>query len=117
MAQFNNWLEDLKAAFDGDLAKFHTSCQKIILTSMTIDEQLKMTYNSTVHVHPAISTHWQKFKHWIQDVVLHGNLDHQNLSNEFTAACQCFSEDLNQFYVHLFNLGIQSGHLVDVEDY
>ena len=58
IAQFNNWLEDLKVAFDGDPAKFHTSHQKIILASMTVDEQLKTTYNSTVHVHPAISTHW-----------------------------------------------------------
>jgi len=117
MAQFNNWLKDLKAAFDGDPAKFHTSHQKIILTSMTIDEQLKMTYNSTVCVHPAISTHWQKFKHWIQDVVLHGNLDCQKLSSKFTAACQRFSEDPNQFYLRLFNLGIQSGHSIDMEDY
>jgi hypothetical protein len=39
------------------------------------------------------------------------------LSSEFTTAHQDVSEDPNQFYLHLFNLGIQSGCSVDVEDY
>ena len=47
IAQFNNWLKDLKLVFDGDLAKYPTNCQKIIFASMTMDEQLKTTYNST----------------------------------------------------------------------
>jgi hypothetical protein len=117
VAQFNNWIEDLKSAFDGDPSKYPTSRQKIILASMTIDEQLKTTYNSTVRAHPAISAHWRKFKRWIQNVVLHGDSDRLKLSNEFTTARQRTNEDPNQFYLRLFNLGIQSGRSVDVEDY
>jgi hypothetical protein len=117
VAQFNNWLEDLKSAFDGDPAKYPTSRQKIILASMTIDEQLKTTYNSTVQAHPAISHHWRKFKRWIQSVVLHGDSDRLKLSNEFTTARQRITEDPNQFYLRLFNLGIQSSRPVNIEDY
>src|SRR5579871_1364685 len=43
VTQFNNWLVDLKSAFDGDPAKYPTSRQKIILTSMTIDDQTRVT--------------------------------------------------------------------------
>src|SRR5438477_1416482 len=46
VAQYHNWLVNLKTTFNGDLAKFPTSCQKIILASITLDEQLKTTYNS-----------------------------------------------------------------------
>jgi hypothetical protein len=117
VAQFNNWLEDLKSAFDGDPAKYPTSRQKIILASMTIDEQLKTTYNSAVRAHQAIATHWRKFKRWIQNVVLHGDSDRRKLSSEFTTARQRVSEDPNQFYLRLFNLGIQSSRSFDAEDY
>lgn len=117
VAQFNNWLTDLKSAFDGDPAKYPTSRQKIIFASMTIDEQLKTTYNSVIQAHQAISTHWRKFKRWIQNVVLHGDSDRLKLSSEFTIARQRASEDPNQFHLRLLNLGIQSGRSVDVEDY
>jgi hypothetical protein len=117
VAQFNNWLADLKSAFDGDVSKYPTSRQKVIFASMTMDEELKMTYNSIVRVHPAIATHWRKFKRWIQDVVLHGDSDRLKLSNEFTMARQRFNEDPNQFYLRLLNLGIQSDRSVHIEDY
>lgn len=117
IAQFNNWLEDLKSAFDGDPAKYPTGRKKVIFASMTIDEQLKTTYNSIVKAHPAISTHWRKYKRWICDVVLHGNSDRLKLSNEFTTARQRVREDPNQFYLRLFNLGIQSGRAVETDDY
>src|SRR5436190_8584999 len=117
VAQFNNWLADLESAFDGDPAKYPTSRQKIILASMTMDKELKMTYNSTVRAHLAISTHWRKFKRWAQHVVLHGDSDHLKLSNEFTMARQRVNEDPNQFYLRLFNLGIQSSRSVDIENY
>ena len=66
VAQFNNWLADLRSAFDGDPAKFSTNRHKIILASMTMDEQLKTSYNSIVLAHPTISSHWRKFKRgWV----------------------------------------------------
>jgi hypothetical protein len=73
IAQFNNWLADLRSAFRGDPAKYPTSDQRIILASMTTDEQLKTTFNSTIQVQPAIGTHWRKYKRWMKDVVLHGD--------------------------------------------
>ena len=117
VAQFNNWLADLKSAFDGDPAKFPTNRHKIILASMTMDEQLKTSYNSIVLAHPTISLHWRKFKRWIQSVVLHGDSDKLKLSAEFTMARQRPNEDPNQFYLRLFNLGIQTSRTVDIEDF
>src|SRR5256886_1312890 len=117
VAQFSNWLEDLKAAVYGDPAKYPTGRHKIIFATMTIDEQLKTTYNSVVLAHPAISSHWRKFKRWIKDIVLHGDSDRLKLSNEFTTARQRVNEDPNQFHLRLFNLGIQSGRTVSIEDY
>ena len=117
VAQFNNWLADLKSAFDGDSAKFPTNRHKIILASMTMDEQLKTSYNSIVLAHPTISSHWRKFKRWIQSVVLHGDSDKLKLSTEFTMARQRPNEDPNQFYLRLFNLGIQTSRTVDIEDF
>lgn len=117
VAQFKNWITDLKSAFDADPSKFPTSRQKVILATMTLDETLKTSYNSSSLAFPAISRHWRKFKRWAQDVVLHGNSDRQKLSFEYTIARQRFGEDPNQFYLRLFNLGIQAGRQVDVEDY
>jgi len=117
VAQYNNWLVDLKTAFDGDPAKFSTSRQKIILASITLDEQLKTTYNSATNASPILSRHWRKFERWLREVVLHGGSDKLKLSNEFTAARQTVKEDPNQFYLRLFNLGIQSGRTVITEDY
>ena len=84
---------------------------------MTLDEQLTTTYNTSVIAFPTISSHWRKFKRWSKDVVLHGNSGQRQHSREFTTASQRFSEDPNQFYLRLFNLGIQSGRRVDTEDF
>src|SRR6266536_4275011 len=46
IVQYNNWLADVKTDFDEDSARFSISCQKIILISITLDEQLKMMLNS-----------------------------------------------------------------------
>src|SRR5438045_3617182 len=62
VAQYHNWLVNLKTTFNGDLAKFPTSCQKIILASITLDEQLKTTYNSATKASPVLSQHWRKFE-------------------------------------------------------
>ena len=48
VAQYNNWLADLKTAFDEDPAKFFTSHQKIILASIILNKQLKIVYNSAI---------------------------------------------------------------------
>jgi hypothetical protein len=117
VAQYNNWLADLKTGFDGDPARFPTSRQKVILASITLDEQLKTTFNSAAKDSPVLSHHWRKFERWLRDVVLHGGSDKLKLSKEFTAARQLLKEDPNQFYIRLFNLGIQSGRTVSTEDY
>jgi len=88
VAQYENWLFDLKRAFRGDPAKFPTSEEKIILASMTLDEQLKTTYNSNARDSPVLTFHWHKFEKWIRDVVLHGDSDKKKLSEEFTAVRQ-----------------------------
>ena len=46
ITQYNNWLVDMKTAFDRDPAKFPTNYQKIILVFIILNEQLKITYNS-----------------------------------------------------------------------
>src|SRR5438045_9577118 len=117
VAQYNNWLVDLKTAFDGDPAKFPTSHQKIILAAITLDEPLKTTYNSATQASPILARHWRKFKRWLYEVVLHRGSDKLKLLNEFTAAHQTLKEDLNQFYLQLFNLGIPSGHTLTTEPY
>ena len=45
IAQFNNQLEDLKVVFYEDPTKYSINYYKIILISMVINKQLKMTYN------------------------------------------------------------------------
>lgn len=117
IAQYENWLFDLKRAFRGDPAKFPTSGEKIILASMTLDEQLKTTFNSNTKDSPALTFHWRKFEEWIRDVVLHGDSDRKKLSEEFTTVRQRMNEDPNEFYLRLSNLGIQAGRVVTVEDY
>src|SRR5436190_3906231 len=117
VAQYSNWLADLKTAFDGDPAKFPTSRQKVILASVTLDEQLKTVYNSAATATPILLRHWRKFEHWLRDIVLHQGSDKLKLSSEFTVARQKLFEDPNQFYIRLFNLGIQSECTVTTEDY
>jgi len=117
VAQFSNWLKDLKAAFYDDSAKYSIDYHKIIFVIMIIDEQLKTMFNSVMLDHSAISSHWWKFKHWIKDIVLHEDSDHLKLSNKFTMIHQCLNKNSNQFHLCLFNLEIQSEHTVNIEDY
>jgi len=53
----------------------------------------------------------------MRDTVLHQGSDKLKLSSDFTATRQSINEDPNQFYIQLFNLGIQSGRTVTIEDY
>ena len=62
VAQFNNWLADLKTDFDENSARFSTSHQKIILILITLDEQLKTIFNSVAKNILILFCHWQKFK-------------------------------------------------------
>ena len=117
VAQYENWVFDLRRAFRGDPAKFPTSSEKIILASMTLDEQLKTTYNSNARDSLVLTFYWRKFEKWIRDVVLHGDSDKKKLSEEFTAVRQRMNEDPNEFFLRLSNLGIQAGRIVTVEDY
>ena len=117
IGQFNDWLIDLKTAFDGDPKKYPTNRYKVIFASMTLDGQLKSTFNSIASANSSVLRHWRKFKRCIEGVVLRGESDKLKLSNEFTGARQRFAEDPNQFYIRLFNLGIQAGRTIEVEDY
>ncbi len=74
-------------------------------------------FNSAVKDSPILSQYWRKFECWLCGVVLHGGSDKLKLSQEFTAARQTLKDDPNQFYLQLFNLGIQSGRTVTIEDY
>src|SRR5204863_8005010 len=58
IAQYNNWLADLKIDFDEDSARFSTSCQKIILISITLDKQLKITFNNVARDISVLSHYW-----------------------------------------------------------
>jgi len=106
IAQYNNWLVNLKIDFDEDLIRFSTSHQKIILISITFNEQLKTTFNSVARNISVLSYHWQKFKNWLQDVMLHESSDKLKLSKEFIITHQFLKKDLNQFYLRFFNLEI-----------
>src|SRR5436189_148602 len=57
-AEFNNWLVNLKTDFDENSARFSTSCQKIILTLIILDEQLKTMFNSAAKNTLILSCHW-----------------------------------------------------------
>ena len=46
VAQYNNWLTDMKIDFDRDFARFSISYQKIILILIILNEQLKIILNS-----------------------------------------------------------------------
>jgi hypothetical protein len=48
VAQYKNWLADLKTSFDRDPARFPTSYQKIILALIILNKQLKIIFNSAV---------------------------------------------------------------------
>jgi len=115
--QYNNWLADLRIDFDKDSARFSTSCQKIILISITLNKQLKIMFNSIVRDTSVLSHHWWKFKNWLQDVMLHENSDKLKLSKEFITAHQFLKKDSNQFYFRFFNLEIQFRHAISTEDY
>ncbi len=76
-----------------------------------------MMFNSAAKDSPILSQYWRKFECWLCGVVLHGGSDKLKLSQEFTAARQTLKNDPNQFYLQLFNLGIQSGHTITTKDY
>ena len=82
VARYRNWLTDLQSAFDGDPARFPESRQKVIFATITLDEQLKTTYNSVILVHPAISHHWRKFTRWVKETVLQDSKQ-SKLSTDF----------------------------------
>ena len=57
IAQYNNWLTNVKTDFDRDLARFSISHQKIILISITLNKQLKIILNSIMQNNSNLSHH------------------------------------------------------------
>ena len=49
--------------------------------------------------------------------MLHENSDKLKLLKEFTITYQLLKKDFNQFYLRLFNLEIQSEHVISMKDY
>src|SRR5436190_1062486 len=74
-------------------------------------------FNSIARDISVLSHYWQKFKHWLQDVILHEDSDKLKLSKKFITAHQLLKENFNQFYLRLFNLKIQSEHTVSTKNY
>ena len=81
------------------------------------NEQLKIISNSIIKNSLILSYHWQKFECWLQDIILHDSFDKLKLLKKFIITCQLLKEDLNQFYLRLFNLEIQSEHIVSMKNY
>jgi hypothetical protein len=117
IARYTNWLADLKRTFKGDPATFPTSSRKVTLGTMTLDDNLMTTYNHIVEVFPAIENHWRKFTRWAKEAALHGESNRLEQLRIFTKTRQRASEDPNEFYIRLSQLGIQSGRKVTVEGY
>jgi hypothetical protein len=92
------------SSFDGDPARYSTGRQKVILATMTMNKTMKTSYTSVTKNHPAISTHWRKFKRWAKVTALHADSNRLKRSDEFTTARQRISEDPSQFYLRLFDL-------------
>ena len=82
-----------------------------------LDEQLKTTLNSIVQNNSDLSHHWQKFKHWFWNVVLHDDSNKLKLSKKFTVAHQLLKKNFNQFYFRFFNLEIQSECIIFMKNY
>src|SRR6266487_6921364 len=57
IAQYNNWLADIKTDFDKDSVRFSINHQKIILILIIFDEQLKTTFNSITQNNSDLSHH------------------------------------------------------------
>ena len=57
IAQYNNWLADVKTDFDKDSARFSISYQKIILILIILDKQLKTMLNNVVQNNSDLSHH------------------------------------------------------------
>jgi hypothetical protein len=76
---------------------------------MTLDEQLKIIYNSNARDSLVLIFYWYIFEEWIRDIVLYSDSDKKKLSEEFTIVRQRMNEDPNEFYLWLSNLGIQAG--------
>ena len=87
------------------------------MISITLNKQLKITFNSTARDILILFHYWQKFKNWLQDIMLHKNSDKLKLLKKFTVTHQFLKENLNQFYLRLFNLKIQSEHMISIENY
>ena len=49
--------------------------------------------------------------------MLYRDSDHLKLLNKFTTAHQHVNEDSNQFHLYLFNLEIQSEHIISIKNY
>jgi hypothetical protein len=117
LAQYNNWLVDVKSAFEGYPARFPTSRRKIILASFTLDEQLKTIYTYSIEASPILSRHWRKFERWLRNDVLRVDSNEGKLINEYAATRQTIDEDPIKFYWRLFIIAMQSGRPLTTEIY
>lgn len=73
--------------------------------------------NSAVKNSFILLQHWRKFEHWLWDIILHEDSDKLKLSKNFIIIWQLVKKNLNQFYLQLFNLEIQSECFVITENY
>jgi len=115
-SNYNAWLGSLEDAYAGDPNRYTSAGSRILLATAHMDDSIRDQYRTATKEHPALRTHWEKFRRWVEKRNLRGAADMSAALDELYAAQQTATESPAQFYSRLSILAAEVGQVVTPRD-
>ena len=74
-SNYNAWLGSLEDAYAGDPNRYTSAGSRILLATAHMDDSIRDQYRTATKEHPALRTHWEKFRRWVEKRNLRGAAD------------------------------------------
>jgi hypothetical protein len=115
-SNYNAWLGSLEDAYAGDPNRYTSAGSRILLATAHMDDSIRDQYRTATKEHPALRTHWEKFRRWVEKRNLRGAADMSAALDKLYAAQQTATESPDQFYSRLSVLAAEVGQVVIPKD-
>jgi hypothetical protein len=115
-SNYNAWLSSLKNAYTNDPNRYISTGSRILLATTHIDNSIHDQYRTATKEHPALRTHWEKFRRWVEKRNLRDTIDMSAALNKLYATQQTATESPAQFYNRLSILTTEVDQVVTPRD-
>jgi hypothetical protein len=78
----------------------------VIFAALNMDDNMQDLWAFAQIQQPQLIHHWKKFKRWVKESHLHGDVDYDNALQQFHEASQADNKDPIAFYAQISKLAV-----------